>query len=73
MARREHGKVDCVRILFAIEDETGARTTQRLVRGGGDDVALVKRGRRLLGGHKAADVRHVAHQVRFVRVGNLAL
>jgi len=47
-----------------IEDECAARPAQRLVRGGGDDVRVLKGadgddGR----GHQAADVGHVGHEV----------
>lgn len=45
-----------------VEDDATSRPSERLVRGGGDDVA-VREGRRCNSGcHQPADVAHVSHQ-----------
>ena len=64
----EHGAVELFAKLLAREDETAARTAQRLVRGGGHDVgirhgALVHAAR-----DEPRDVRHIDHEQRAVAV-----
>ena len=59
--------------VFAVEDHSGTRTTQRLVRGGRDDVTVLEGVGGLSGGHEARDVRHVHHQEGAVLVGDGAV
>lgn len=56
---------------FPVEDEPGSAAPQRLVSGGGNDVAVLERRRHHAGRHQAADVRHVGHQVGAVLNGDL--
>ncbi len=56
--------VDLLRELLRRQDHTTARTTQRLVRGGRDDVGVRHRVGVQPGGDQAREVRHVDHQVR---------
>ena len=55
---------------LAVEDHGAARAAQRLVRGGGDHIRVLKGRRHEAGGHQAADVRHVRQQPRALLVGN---
>ncbi len=57
---------------LAVEDEAGTRAAQRLVRGGGDHVAVVKGVVQQPCRHQAAKVRHVTQHVGAVVVGHLA-
>ena len=61
-----------LRVLLAAEDEAGARAGERLVRGRGDDVAVVDRVRVQPGRDEAGEVRHVAPEQRADLVGDLA-
>lgn len=76
LACGEDGSVDTglevLLLVLAEEDETGTRTTEGLVGGGGDNVTELE-GRVLLGsGNETRDVGHVGHQVCTLAVGNLA-
>ncbi|ENN85865.1 hypothetical protein RHSP_17832 [Rhizobium freirei PRF 81] len=59
-------------ILFIGEDHAAARAAQRLVRGGGGNVAMRERRRMLATGNEAGDVGHVDHQIGADAVGDLA-
>ena len=49
-------------LTFSVEDDSGSRAPQRLVCGGGDDIAEVKRRGRLPGSHEAGDVGHIGQE-----------
>ena len=68
----EDGAVDRLRVLLAAEDEAGPRPGERLVRGRGDDVAVLDRVRMEPGGDETGEVGHVAHEQRADLVGDLA-
>jgi hypothetical protein len=59
---REHGLVDRARVLGGGEDHAAARTTQRLVRGRGDDVREADRARVRAARDEARDVRDVGRE-----------
>ena len=54
------------------QDHAGARSAQRLVRGGGDDVGVLARVGMHARRHQAGDVRHVHQEDRAHRIGDLA-
>lgn len=56
---------------FAEEDETSTGTTQSLVGGGGDNVAVLEGVVALLRCDETADVRNVGHQIGILFVSNL--
>lgn len=56
---------------FPVEDDSGAAASQRLVRRRGNNVTVVKGRGHDPGGHQAADVSHVPHQIRAVLRGDL--
>jgi hypothetical protein len=62
----EHGEVDAAfeveLFVEAVEDHGRTRTTEGLVGGGGDDVAVFKRVVEELGSDEAAGVGHVAEE-----------
>ena len=58
--------------LLLTEDEPGARAAQRLVRGGGDDVGVLAGIGMQARGDQARDMRHVHHEQRAHRIGDLA-
>ncbi len=58
---------------LAEEDETGTRTAQCLVRGSGNNVAVLEGIVALLRGHQSADVCNVCHQIRVLFVCDLPL
>ena len=58
--------------VLAEEDHSGAGTAEGLVRGGGDDVAVLEGAGLLAGGDEAGDVRHVHEEEGAVGVGDLA-
>mmetsp|Transcript_15046 Transcript_15046/g.18151 ORF Transcript_15046/g.18151 Transcript_15046/m.18151 type:complete len:331 (+) Transcript_15046:595-1587(+) len=74
----EHCGIDLVFVVVLLavpltaaeEDHSGARSTERLVGCGGDDVAELEGRSSLLGGNKARDVCHIAHQKATDLVGN---
>ena len=68
----ENGAVDLFGELVPAEDDRTARAAQRLVRRAGDDIGIRHRARVHARGDKAADVRHVDHQVRADGIGNSA-
>ncbi len=68
----EDGAVDVLGELGLAQDHAGARTAQRLVRGGGDEVAVRHRRRVLPRRHQAGDVRDVGHQQAAGLVGDRA-
>jgi hypothetical protein len=74
LARGEDGVVHALleilreRRVLAEEDEAGARAAQRLVRRGGDDVAVCERVRELAGRDEPGRVRDVRHEERAVLV-----
>ena len=68
----ENGAVDLFGELVPAEDDRAARAAQRLVRRAGDDIGIRHRARVHARGDKAADVRHVDHQVRADGIGNSA-
>lgn len=59
-------------LVLAEEDQTGTGTTEGLVGGGGDNVAVLEGRVSLLASNKTRDVGHVAHEVGAVLVSNLA-
>jgi hypothetical protein len=65
-----HGRVECLRVLLAAEDEAGARAGERLVRGRGDEIAVLDRVRLDACGDEPGEVRHVADQERPYLVGD---
>ncbi|GAA3044020.1 hypothetical protein GCM10020000_24360 [Streptomyces olivoverticillatus] len=68
----EDRRVDLLGQLGRREDHTTARTAQRLVRGGGDDVRVRHRRGVQPGGDEAREVGHVDHQVCADLVGDPA-
>ena len=68
----EHRAVDCLRMLLAAEHEPRARSGQRLVRGRGDEVAVLDRVRVQVGRDQPGEVGHVAQEQRADLVGDLA-
>ena len=62
------GKMALVKLLcqFLIvrQNDAAARTAQRLVRGGGDDIRVGNRTLVQTGSHQTGNVRHVNEQVR---------
>ena len=54
------------------QNHAGARSAQRLVRGGGDDVGVFAGVRMQPGGDQAGEVRHVDQQNGADRIGDLA-
>ena len=54
------------------QDDAGARTAQRLVRGGGDDVGVLAGVGMQARGHQSGDVRHVHQEDGAHGIGNLA-
>ena len=66
----ENGAVDLFGKLVAAENDRTARAAQRLVRRAGDDIGIRHRARVHASGDKAADVRHVDHQVRADGIGD---
>lgn len=78
LARREHSVVDAllevlrfVRIPLE-EDEAGTGATERLVRRGRDDVAVLEGVRELASGDETARVCDIGHEVRAVLVRDRA-
>ena len=81
----ENGKVDLVLqvvhdvlpllvdalLSLAVEDHGAARAAQRLVRRGGDHVAVLEGAGDLLGANQAGDVGHVGEQVGADTVRNV--
>jgi hypothetical protein len=76
LACREDGSVDprlkVGLLVLTEEDEAGTGTTEGLVCGGGDDVAVLEGRALLAGGDKARNVGHVRKEVGALTVGNLA-
>mmetsp|Transcript_4311 Transcript_4311/g.19240 ORF Transcript_4311/g.19240 Transcript_4311/m.19240 type:complete len:282 (-) Transcript_4311:28-873(-) len=68
----EHRAVDRLLVLLLVEDHAAAGAAEGLVRGGGDDVAVLEGLRLLLGGDEAGDVGHVHHEHGAALVRNLA-
>ena len=68
----EHRVVDLHGELLPVKDHARARPPQRLVRRGRDDIGEGERGHCEARGHQTRDVRHVAHEQRAARVGDLA-
>ncbi len=69
---REHRRVDLLAVLLAGEDQPAARAAERLVRRRGDDVG-VRDGRGVQPRRdEPGEVRHVDHEQRADRVGDLA-
>merc|ERR1712087_783981 len=68
LERRKDGKVDGILVLVdggaflralgpaSEEDHASARAAERLVRSGGDNIAILERALRLAGRHETADV-----------------
>lgn len=50
--------------LIVRQDDAAARTAQRLVRGGGDDIRVGNRTLVQTGSHQTGNVRHVNEQIR---------
>ena len=71
---REHQRVEFLRdrLVGARQDQSTARTAQRLVRGGGDDIGVRDRIGIQARRHQARDVRHVDEQIGADRIGDLA-
>ena len=67
----EDALVDRLGVLPFAEDQPTPRPTQRLVRGGGNEVAVGHRAGVQLSGHQTGDVGDVGHQVGPHLVGNL--
>lgn len=59
-------------LVLAEEDQSGTGTTEGLVGGGGDNVAVLEGRFSLLASNKTGNVGHVAHEVGAVLVSNLA-
>ncbi|QTK78950.1 hypothetical protein AT6N2_C1164 [Agrobacterium tumefaciens] len=70
---REDGGVELLRqILVVGEDHAAARAAQRLVRGGGRNMAMRERRGMLATGDETGDVRHIDHQVSANFISNFA-
>ena len=69
---REDGTVDRASVLFAAEDEAGARPGERLVGRRGDEVAVLDGVRMQPRCDETREVRHVTEQQRADLVGDLA-
>ena len=70
----EDGLVDAgleATLVLAEEDHTGTRTTEGLVGGGGNDVAVLEGTGLLAGGDEAGDVGHVHEEEGAVGIGDL--
>lgn len=76
LQRGEDSEVDAVLkvelLVLAEEDETRAGTTERLVGGGGHNVAVGEGIVDALGGDETADVGHVAHEQSSDAIGDAA-
>jgi hypothetical protein len=76
LAGREDGGVDprleVGLLVLSEEDETGTGTTEGLVGGGGDDVAVLERRALLTGRNETRDVSHVREEVRALGVCDLS-
>ena len=57
--------------LIVRQDNAAARTAQRLVRGGGDDIRVGNRTLVQTGSHQTGNVRHIDHQVSAVAMCDL--
>ena len=69
----EDRAVDLLRELLVVgQDHPAARAAERLVDRGRGHVRVLDRVRVLAGGDQAGEVRHVDHQLRVDRVGDLA-
>ena len=68
----ENLRVDFFGILRFAQNDTGARTTQALVRRAGDEIRIRHRARVRPAGHEPGNVRHVDKEQRSDLIGNAA-
>jgi hypothetical protein len=59
----EHDLVEFLGVGRLAQDQTGPRTTQRLVGRGRDEIAVGHRAGVVAGGHQSGDVGHVRHDL----------
>ena len=60
---REHRTVDLFSQLRSCEDQAAARTSERLVRRGCNDIRMPKRRRMRTAGDQSRDMRHIDNKV----------
>ena len=69
--KKKGGKSEYVYPYLTVEDHTSPRPTQCLMRGGGDDVAVVEGALDDVGGDQTRDVSHVGQQDRLLVIADL--
>lgn len=76
LASWEDGSVDTSLeiglLVLSEEDQTGSRTSEGLVGGGGDNVTVVERRALLTGSDETGNVSHVAQEVSALSIGDLS-